>query len=27
MVDIEIEDASQVEALMDAAAYKSMINE
>ncbi|KQS39540.1 glycine cleavage system protein GcvH [Exiguobacterium sp. Leaf196] len=27
MVDIELEDASQVEALMDAAAYKSMINE
>ncbi|HCV52154.1 glycine cleavage system protein GcvH [Exiguobacterium sp.] len=27
MVDIEIEDVSQVEALMDAAAYKSMINE
>ncbi|WP_312193604.1 glycine cleavage system protein GcvH [Exiguobacterium sp.] len=27
MVDIEIEDASQVEALMDAAAYRSMINE
>lgn len=27
MVHIEIEDASQVEALMDAAAYKSMINE
>lgn len=27
MVDIEIEDASQVEALMDATAYKSMINE
>lgn len=27
MVDIELEDESQVEALMDAAAYKSMINE
>ncbi|HCN57233.1 MULTISPECIES: glycine cleavage system protein GcvH [unclassified Exiguobacterium] len=27
MVDIEIEDEAQVEALMDAAAYKSMINE
>ncbi|MCT4792910.1 MULTISPECIES: glycine cleavage system protein GcvH [Exiguobacterium] len=27
MVDIEIEDDAQVEALMDAAAYKSMINE
>ena len=27
MVDIEIEDEAQVEALMDATAYKSMINE
>lgn len=27
MVDIELENESQVEALMDAAAYKSMINE
>ncbi|ACB61799.1 glycine cleavage system protein GcvH [Exiguobacterium sp. RIT452] len=27
MVDIEIADEAQVEALMDAAAYKSMINE
>ncbi|WP_214892356.1 glycine cleavage system protein GcvH [Exiguobacterium sp. H66] len=27
MVDIELEDESQVEALMDATAYKSMINE